>query len=135
MLLGGFSSSWSLWATKGLRYTLVRHKGKLSHIEDNQTKQKWYPVNLKPNGYATQDYAIVARLFDAVSGQILFVAAGITTFGTESAASVLFDPHEFARFLRGAPNDWPSKNFEAVVNLSIFGTTPSEAKFVAKHFW
>lgn len=136
LLLGGFTSSWGLWATRGLRYNLVAGKQwAQSYIEDSQTRQKWQAVNLKPNGYATADYAIVARLFDAQSGQILFVAAGITTFGTEGAASVLFDPRAFSQLLQGSPNTWTARNFEAIVKVSIFGTTPSAPEIVAKHFW
>jgi hypothetical protein len=136
LILGGFTSSWSLWAIHGLRYNLVAGKQWAdSYILDTQTQQKWQAENLKPDGYATADYAIVARLFDAVSEQILFVAAGITTFGTEGAASVLFDSNALAQLLQGAPGNWPSKNFEAIVKVSIFGTTPSAPEIVAKHFW
>ncbi len=136
LLLGGFTSTWSLWATKGLRYNLVPGKQwAQSYIEDSQTRQKWRAENLKPDGYATADYAIVSRLFDAISGQLLFVAAGITTFGTEGAASVLFDAQAFSKMVQGAPNDWPTINFEAIIKVSIFGTTPSTPEIVAKHFW
>lgn len=136
LLLGGFTSSWGLWATKGLRFQLVAGKKWAdSSVVDTQTGQKWQAENLQPNGYATADYGIVARLFDAVSGQVLFVAAGITTFGTEGAASVLFDPKAFERVLKGAPSDWTDKNLEAIVKVSIFGTTPSTPEIVATHFW
>lgn len=136
LLLGGFTSSWSLWATKGLRYNLVAGKQWAgSYIEDSQSGQKWQPENLKPDGYATSDYAIVARLFDALNGQVLFVAAGITTFGTEGAASVLFDPRAFGQLLRAVPNTWASRSFEAIVKVSIFDTTPSAPEIVAKRFW
>lgn len=136
LLLGGFTSSWSLWATKGLRFNMVAGKTWAeSYIEDSKTGQRWQAENLRPDGYATADYGIVARVFDAVSGQILFVAAGITTFGTEGAASVLFDRHAFATIVKGAPGDWTARNFQAVVKVSIFGTTPSTPEIVATHFW
>jgi hypothetical protein len=136
LLLGGFTSSWSLWATKGLRYNMVAGKTWAeSYIIDSKTGQRWQAENLQPDGYATADYGIVARLFDAVSGQILFVAAGITTFGTEGAASVLFDPHAFRKVLKDAPGNWTSKNFQAVVKVSIIGTTPSTPEIAATHFW
>lgn len=136
LLLGGFTSAWGMWATKGLRYNLVSgEKWADSYVEDAQTGKRWQAENLKPDGYATADYGIVARLFDGASGEIMFVAAGITTFGTEGAASVLFDPRTFADLVHDAPADWESKNFEAIVRVSIFGTTPSTPQVVAKHFW
>ncbi len=136
LLLGGFTSTWSQWATKGLRFYMVAGKTwPESYIFDSKTGQRWQAENLQPDGYASADYGIVARVFDAVSGQILFVAAGITTFGTEGAASVLFDPHAFNAVVKGAPSDWTSKNFQAVIKVSIFGTTPSTPQIVATHFW
>jgi hypothetical protein len=136
LLLGGFTSTWSQWATKGLRFNMVAGKTwPESYIFDSKTGQRWQAKNLQPDGYASADYGIVARVFDAVSGQILFVAAGITTFGTEGAASVLFDPHAFDAVVRGAPSDWTSKNFQAVVKVSIIGTTPSTPQIIATHFW
>lgn len=136
LLLGGFSSTWALWATKNLRYSLAYDDNwEKEYVEDRQSREVWRPVNLRPNGYADQDYGIVCRLFDALTGQVLFVAAGITTFGTEGAASVLFDQTAFSSLLRNAPGNWTTKNFEAVIRVSIIGTTPSPAELVACHFW
>ena len=136
LLLGGFTSAWGMWATKGLRFKLVSgEKWADSYIEDSQSGKRWQAENLQPDGYATADCAIVARLFDPASGQIMFVAAGITTFGTEGAASVLFDPRTFANLVHDAPENWESKNFEAIVKVSIFGTTTSTTEVLAKHFW
>lgn len=136
LLLGGFTSNWGMWATNGLRYMLVPgEKWADSYIVDSQSGKRWQAENLKPDGYATADYAIVARLFHPVSGQIMFVAAGITTFGTEGAASVLFHPRTFANVVKDAPTNWESKNFQAIVKVSILGTTPSMPEVVAEHFW
>lgn len=136
LLLGGFTSAWGMWATKGLRYNLVSgEKWAESYIEDSQSGKRWQAEDLRPDGYASADHAIVARLFDATSGEILFIAAGITTFGTEGAASVLFDPQTFANLVQSAPAGWESKSFEAIVRISIFGTAPSTPQVVARHFW
>ena len=136
LLLGGFTSVWGMWATNGLRYTLVSgEKWADSYIVDSQSGKRWQADNLKSDGYATADYAIVARLFHPGSGQIMFVAAGITTFGTEGAAAVLFHPRTFANVVKNAPPNWESKNFEAIVKVSILGTTPSMPEVVAEHFW
>ncbi len=136
LLLGGFTSNWGMWATNGLRYTLVPGANWAdSYIADSQSGKQWRAENLKSDGYATADYAIVARLFHPGSGQIMFVAAGITTFGTEGAASVLFHPRTFANVVKDAPPNWESKNFQAVVKVSILGTTPSVPEVVAEHFW
>jgi hypothetical protein len=136
LLLGGFTSVWGMWATKGLRFKLVSgEKWADSYIEDSQSGRRYQAENLQPDGYATADYAVVSRLFHPASGQIMFVAAGITTFGTEGAASVLFDPRTFANVVQNAPTNWESKNFEAIVKVAILGTTPSLPEVTVEHFW
>jgi hypothetical protein len=136
LILGGFSSIWTLRMTHDLRFNLVNSEDFRGRtVIDKQTNQVWKAVNPTANGYADQDYGILCRLFDAESGQIVLVAAGITTFGTEGAASVFFDPEVFSGLVKQAPSNWETKNFQAVVRVSIIGTTPSSPQLVATHFW
>lgn len=157
LILGGFSSIWTLRMTRNLRFTLIdiyesrqqvnaagdqaasgSHDAGVVHeqaVIDKQTKQVWKPVNRTANGFADQDYGIACRLFDEESGQIVLIAAGVTTFGTEGAASMFFDPAVLASALKKAPGNWETKNFQAVIHVSIVGTTPSIPEVVTTHFW
>ena len=135
LLLGGFTSDWTLRLTRGLRFNLVRNaSGPGGGVLDTHTKQLWGPI-VPHNGYADQDYAIVCRLFDANSGQIVLIAAGVTTFGTASAAAVFFDTELLAKLVSQAPAHWDSKNFQAVIHISIIGATSSSPDFVSTYFW
>ena len=136
LLLGGFSSIWTQLMTGNLRFSLLSNKDFSEQaIIDTQTKHTWRPINPTEEGYAEQDYGILCRLFDKDSGQIAMIAAGITTFGTEGAASVFFNPVSFGELIKQAPHDWENKNFEAVIRVSIIGTTPSFPQLVASYFW
>lgn len=134
LLLGGFSSEWTSRMTRDLRFTLVSNS-EGGQIVDTKTKQTWKSVHPRPNGYADQDYGILCRLFDAESGQIVLLAAGLTTFATEGAANVFFDPTLFSELVKHAPPNWEAMQFEAVIRVSIIGTTPSSPQFVAIYFW
>jgi hypothetical protein len=139
LLLGGPSSSqWTSQMVRGLRFDFVLDPhpgtGEGVYVSDTQTKRKWGPIKTH-NGYSDQDYAVLCRLFDSSNGQIVFVAAGITTFGTESAAEFLFDPSLFSQLMNDAPDGWESKNFQAVIHLSVIGTAPSSPRLIATHFW
>jgi hypothetical protein len=118
------------------RFHLVRNQNGRGGggVVDTQTGQSWGPI-VTNNGYADQDYAILCRLFDANSGQIVLVAAGVTTFGTASAASVFFDPELLAKLVNHAPPHWDTKNFQAIIHISIIGSTPSSPHFVSTCFW
>jgi hypothetical protein len=104
-------------------------------ILDKRSGQIWKPINLNSNGYADQDYGMLCRLFDAASGQVVMLAAGITTFGAAGAAGLFFDPASFSEIVKQAPKNWQTKNFQAVVRFSIIGVTASSPQVVATHFW
>jgi hypothetical protein len=136
LLLGGFSSQWTTRMTSGLRFNLVDHEPnqKGAYVQDTRTGHRWGPV-ISENGFADSDYSLLCRLFDANSGQIIFIAAGITTFGTQSAASFLFSDELFPTLLKSAPSDWNTKNFQAVIQTTIIGVTPSTPRVVDTYFW
>jgi len=136
LLLGGFSSAWTMASTRGLRFSFVWSDDFGARaVVDSLTNKVWHPVNAKPSGYADYDYGILCRLFNPQSGQIEMIAGGITTFGTEGAASAFFSPDAIAAAVKSAPPKWETKNFEAVVRVSITGMTPSVPEVVAVHFW
>jgi hypothetical protein len=135
LLLGGFASVWAMRIARDLPFTLTWDSAKSKIILDRRTGQIWRPVNQNSKGYADQDHGILCRIFDAESGQIVTIAAGITTFGTAGAAGLLFNPDWFAEFVKQAPHDWQTRNFEAVVRVSIIGMATSPPQVVATHFW
>ena len=136
LLLGGFDMDWTLRMTKDLRFgPLIDPATPGRAFIDRRTQQTWRTVRHDPNPYVDEDYGILCRLFDSVSGQIVFLAVGTQTFGTEGAANYLFDPDLFASLVSKAPADWETKNFQAVVHVSVIGTTISSPSLVATHFW
>lgn len=136
LLLGGFEVDWTLRMTRDLRFVpLIDSASGARAFIDRQTRQTWTEVKHAPNPYVDVDYGILCRLFDSVSGQIVFLAVGTQTFGTEGAASLLFDPKLFAGLIQHAPANWETKNFQAVIRVSVIGTTPSSPELVASYFW
>lgn len=135
LLLGGFSSTWTTRITNDLRFTMIPigfEDG--GAIRDNQTGKIYGPID-NHTLHPTEDYAIVCRLFDRPSGQIIMIAAGITTFGTESASRFFLRPELFSQLVVNQSSDWPKENFQAVIHLSVIDHTPSAPTLVASHFW
>lgn len=135
LLLGGFASVWAMRLARGLRYTLTWDDAKNKVILDKSSGKVWRPVNQTPEGFADQDFGLLCRLFDQASGQIVMIAAGITTFGTAGAAGLLFDSAWFSELVRQVPRDWETKNFEAIVRVGIIGVAISTPQVVATYFW
>lgn len=136
LLLGGFDSDWILRMTRDLRFYPIESDHFTGRaFVDRQTNQAWRPIKHDPDPYVEVDYGILCRLFDSVTGQIVLLAVGTQTFGTEGAASAFFDPSLFAGLVKQAPSNWETRNLEAVIRVSVIGTTPSPPQLVATHFW
>jgi hypothetical protein len=136
LLLGGFEVDWTLRMTNDLRFApaLAQPTGERAFV-DKQTNHVWKEVKRPNNPYVDVDYGLLCRLFDAATGQINLLAVGTQTFGTEGAASLLFNPELFADVIRHAPGNWETKNIQAIIRVPVIGTTPSKPELVATHFW
>ena len=134
VLLGAFSSNWTLMMNRGLRFQLAPAQtgGK---IVDSRSGREFHAENWRPGGRADSDYAIAARLFDSESGKPIFLAAGITTFGTQSAIEFLLNPADVSQLMSTAPPKWLQRNFQALLSTKIIGNTPGPPKLVAAEFW
>lgn len=136
LLLGGFLVDWTLRMTKDLRFApLVNEDVTKRAFIDRQTKQSWEPVKSADKITPDVDYGLLCRLFDPALGQIVLLAVGTQTFGTEGAASPLFDSELFEQVIKQAPSNWQTKNFQAVVRVPVIGTTTSSPQVIATHFW
>ena len=58
----------------------------------NPGKTDWKVVNAWPYWKIPVDYAIVSRVVDATTEQVVVVAASITHYGTQAAGELLTDP-------------------------------------------
>jgi hypothetical protein len=136
VLLGGPSSSrWTLEMNQEMPFIFSGDGGGATIAEARPPKRSWSAVHPRRSGRADEDYAIVGRVANSRSGQIVLIAAGITTFGTESAAECLVEGDCIARLTARAPRDWASRNFEAVIHTRILGNTPGPSQVVAVQFW
>jgi hypothetical protein len=134
VLLGAYSHYWTSEFNQDLRIGF-QPRDATYDIVDHETGNSWRAKGEDGRGYALEDYALVSRLMDSRSGQALFLAAGITTFGTQSAAELLTDSSMLGQLVKAAPRDWERKNFQAVLHTRIIGTTPGPPQVVAQYFW
>lgn len=137
LLLSGFSAAWRTRLNKQFRFALVQQEDQHQAIavRDLATGHVWGPV-VRTNGYfGDEDYGVVTRFFNDGVGQTVFVASGVTTFGTEAAARYLVEPALFSTLLKNAPADWQKKNFQAVIHISVVGTTIANPSVVSTYFW
>lgn len=138
VLIGGLDNLWTMRVTSRLRFYFA-HRGSTSifSIEDRQQpKQGGWAVDLSlPKDRITEDYAIVARVFDQTTGQPVIVVAGLGANGTSAAAQFLIDPARAAELAAHAPRDWRRMNMEAVLRTQILDNHAGPPQLVSCYFW
>jgi hypothetical protein len=133
VIFGAFSSKWTVELNNEFRFRLIRD-GADSRITDEQSPgQQWMPA--EQSGVPKEDYAIAGRVVDSKSGQIVMIAAGITTFGTQAAAEFLTEPSRLEELAALAPGPLNRGNFQVLLHTRVIGNTPSPPKVVKAHFW
>jgi hypothetical protein len=131
ILIGAFNNAWTLQTTKDLRFVFDRHP----MIRDRSDNRLYTLPNLAPDGRTPEDYAIVSRVFDSNTGELLIAAAGITQYGTYAAGEFLTSPQLLAALAVNAPNDWPKKNLQVLMHTKIVNDTPGPPTIVTTYFW
>jgi hypothetical protein len=131
ILIGAFNNAWTLQTTKDLRFVFDKHPT----IHDRSQNRFYTLPNLAPDGRTPEDYAIVSRVFDSNTGELLIAAAGITQYGTYAAGEFLTSPQLLAALAVNAPNDWPKKNLQVLLHTKIVNDTPGPPTIVTTYFW
>jgi hypothetical protein len=131
ILIGAFNNAWTLQMTNELRFVFEKHPT----IRDRSENRLYSPSDLKPDGRTTEDYAIVSRVFDSKTGELLIDVAGITQYGTRAAGEFLTSAPLMAALAANAPHDWPKKNLQVLLRTKIVEDTPGPPSIVKSYFW
>jgi hypothetical protein len=117
--------------TDELRFVFEKHP----FIRDRSDNRLYTPADLKPDGRTTEDYAIVSRVFDSKTGELLIAATGITQYGTRSAGEFLTSAPLLAGLAANAPRNWPKKNLQVLLRTKIVEDTPGPPNIVRTYCW
>ncbi|HBY62349.1 MAG TPA: hypothetical protein DEH78_21205 [Solibacterales bacterium] len=130
VFIGAFTNQWTMQLARDFRFVFERDdKGVL--IRDQQAPgQRWVF-----SGDPSTDYAIISRVFDSKTGDLLVVAAGLGHFGTQVAGEFLTNEAYLGQALESAPPDWRRRNVQFVIRGEVIGKTTGPPKVAASHFW
>ena len=138
ILIGGLDNVWTMRVTGGLRYHLVPRGDSYSFgIEDREHPEQggWNGDLTRPTDRITEDYALVARIFDQTTGRPVLVVAGLGANGTAAASEFLLDPARLEELSAHAPRDWQRLNMEAVLKTQILDNHAGPPRLVVCTFW
>ena len=127
ILVGGFNNSWTLEMTDNLRFVFAYR----NQIQDRFDRRKSWKAD--PN--FTEDYAIISRILNSKTGEILITAAGIGHAGTRAAGEFLTSPNAINSVMVGAPKGWEQKNMQIVLHTTVINGSPGQADVIATYYW
>jgi hypothetical protein len=138
VLIGAFNNEWTLRITGQARYRFQRDlAANESWIfdRDHPSDRKWLVQQGKPYRSVTKDYALVSRMLDPTTGELVVTAAGLTKYGTAAAGEFLSEPHYMEEVLRSAPKNWPAANMQIVLSTALVSESSGPPHVIATYFW
>jgi hypothetical protein len=127
ILIGGFNNSWTLEMTDNLRFVFAYQY----QVQDRFDKGRSW----KANQDFTEDYAIISRILNSKTGEILITAAGIGHAGTRAAGEFLTSPNDIDSLMLTAPKGWEKRNLQIVLHTSVINGSPNHPDVIATYYW
>jgi hypothetical protein len=134
VLVGAFNNRWTMQMTSNLRFAFVEERGNLSIQEQGPSGRSRSWVR-GPHGEIVEDFAIVTRLLDAKTGQVLIAAAGLGAHGTQAAGEFISRRDYLEEAFRSAPPDWQKKNLQVVLQTTVTDSVAGPPRVIAIYFW
>ncbi len=137
ILVGLLNNGWTERLLSNLRFTVDKPTLDKVTIRDrnNPANDDWSTDYTTPYLNVNRDYALVLRMVDPKTEQIVVVAAGITMFGTTAAGDFLTSPREMQKLAAIAPPGWQKKNMEIVLSTDVIRGSSGPPRIVAAQFW
>lgn len=134
VVIGAFNNRWTMQMTSNLRYMFIEKDGQFRIQEQGPggMSQAWVQGQ---GGEIVQDFAIVTRLLDAKTGQVLIAAAGLGARGTQAAGEFISRPDYLEQAFRSAPPDWQKKNLQVILQTNVTDSVPGPPRVIATYFW
>ena len=138
VLIGSFNNDWTIRLSDQLRF----------HFEmDRDSGEQWIVDREKPGDKIgthffnldvpdTKDaYAIISRVRDASTGQMVVALAGVSANGTSAAGTFVSAPEYLDEFAKHAPRDWQNANLQIVIAAPIVDGSLGPPHIVNSYVW
>jgi hypothetical protein len=145
LLIGAITNRWTLELSQAWRFQFAQTAGLETVIVDTavsssdtrvppEARRRWR-LGWHPDGSTPEDYILICRIRNSITGGFVIVAAGIKQFGTEAAGRLLTDPAQLSAVLAKLPRGWEDKNLQVVLHAKVIGNTPGQPDVEASYVW
>jgi hypothetical protein len=134
VMVGAFNNPWTLQMTSNLRFAFAEQDGNF-RIQEQGLRGLVKSRVVGPHGEVLEDFAVVTRLLDSKTGQVLIAVAGIGAAGTQAAGEFISRRDYLENAFRTAPEDWQKKNLQVLLQTTVTDTVPGPPRVIATYFW
>jgi hypothetical protein len=130
--IGGSSNQWSMRLQSNLRFRIGRSNG-VSVIED--TKEPTHTIAVfngnDPVSRISQDYGLITRAVDPLTGLPVIALSGLGSYGTFTASEFASDPQAVAAAVDKLPKGWERKTVQILAESDVVDGKASPPRLVA----
>ena len=135
VLIGAFSNRWTMEMTRRLHFRFDATKNTIMIREQAPPSRVWSLNIDHPTGIAPEDFALVTRVFDSETGQLIIIAAGLFAHGCQASVELLTREDYLSTALHEAPMGWQRKNLQLVLHTKVSQGLPGPPQIVATYYW
>jgi len=137
VLIGLMNNDWTERLVKDLRFSVAHPTQDLLIIRDreNPSSSEWAIDYAQPYLKVTKDYALVVRVTDPKTDQMVVTIAGLSVFGTLAAGEFVTNKEGLRRLDDIAPRGWKHKNMEIVLSTDVIRGEAGHPVILATRFW
>ena len=130
LLIGAVTNRWTMELQQAWRFRFsLRPDFKLMILDTKNPavaeSTRLWSIPSKEDGSAPEDYILICRVRNSLTGGLTLVVAGLKQFGTEAAGRLLADSDQLGAILSKLPTGWESKNVQFVLHARVIGNTPA----------
>jgi hypothetical protein len=138
VLIGAYDNDWTIRLSDQLRFHFdMNADAKEQWIVDRQKPEE----RIGPRAYGspvldTRDaYAVISRVRDPSTGQMVVSLAGIGSNGTKAAGIFVSEPQYLEDFAKHAPSNWERANLQLVITADVVDGSVGRPYVVSSYIW
>lgn len=137
ILIGLGTNEWASRLNGRERFSFARTGPTTFTIRDKEhpLRNDWSVDYATPYLLVNRDYAVVSRVRNPTTEQVLLLVGGIYTYGNVGAAEFLSNQQYLKTLEASAPAGWESKNLEFVLSVDVIKGKSGVPRLLAEHFW
>lgn len=136
ILVGAFNNDWTKRLFRRFRFTCVR-EGNIMRIQDARRPDDRSMVVDGTQSYLDlkEDFAVISRVHDPITGSVVVGIAGLTGYGTAEAGEFLTREDALQKLAGAVPAGWEKKDVQCVLSTPVIRGYSGMPRVVACHVW